>query len=240
MARGQHRVLGGHPAQAGALAPARHALGRREAAHSTRVRPNSTSTEPSAWSSQSRVMVHRAELVVGAAVGAGHAGDPSCRTRVRASAASYGRRRVTGAPARAGRRRPRAPRPARPSRVVPRRHVGEHSRPTPAAARGLAGLAAGQVQVGRVVAALDERRLARAAGRRRGASSTSAVARRRCRRSRPATRPSALDPQRRRPRPGGRPGAAVTVNGPTVDAARPVALVEVELRGHARVGSARP
>ena len=28
-----------------------------EAAHSTRVRPNSTSTEPAAWSSQCRVIV---------------------------------------------------------------------------------------------------------------------------------------------------------------------------------------
>ena len=52
----QHRVLRRHPAEAAVLAPARHA-GRALAAQSTRVLPNSTSTEPAAWSSQLRVMV---------------------------------------------------------------------------------------------------------------------------------------------------------------------------------------
>ena len=44
----QHRVLGGDPAEPAALAPARHALGRPTAAHSTLVSPNSISADPSA------------------------------------------------------------------------------------------------------------------------------------------------------------------------------------------------
>src|SRR4029079_10006168 len=67
----QHRVLGRDPAQPAVLAPARNpdarpsrcAFARRatrtlaRAAPSTRVRPNSTRTEPAAWSSQPRVIV---------------------------------------------------------------------------------------------------------------------------------------------------------------------------------------
>jgi hypothetical protein len=52
----QHRILGGHPAAAG-VAQERGHVSSTVAAHSTRVCPNSMSTEPSAVASQFGVMV---------------------------------------------------------------------------------------------------------------------------------------------------------------------------------------
>ena len=47
-----------------------------DAAHSTRVRPNSTSTDPAAWSSQLRVMVTGRSSSLASSVCSGHARDP--------------------------------------------------------------------------------------------------------------------------------------------------------------------
>src|SRR5699024_1402491 len=66
---GQHRVLGGHPAQAGALAPARHSLGEGGVAQHARA---AEFHQDAAFGlvGPAAVEFHRAELVGGAPVGA--------------------------------------------------------------------------------------------------------------------------------------------------------------------------
>ena len=90
------------------------------------------------------------------------------------------------------------------------------SRPTSAAWRASPQSAPVRWRLGRVVVAVAERRLGeQQVGVRRPASTSPGTAR--CRRSRRAMRPSALDPQAVGRRPGARPGTASTVNGPTCD-----------------------
>ncbi len=78
-----------------------------EAAHSTRVRPNSTSTDPAAWSSQCRVMVtcRRASSARPSLRGGADRGASMPQTLVSGTHASYftSARRIRQSPITSGR-----------------------------------------------------------------------------------------------------------------------------------------
>src|SRR6202012_4856175 len=137
------------------------------AAHSTRVPPNSTSTEPSAWSSQPRVSFTGrswfAERPSGRAMPARLAARPPPDYTAGLQGQGAGRGQIEllargGQRDRAGEHRLGLG--ERALLVGARGDVGQHQVPGPGPGPGPTGLAAGQVQVGRQVRFLEEGRLA--------------------------------------------------------------------------------
>src|SRR4051812_613420 len=122
-----------------------------DAAHSTRVAPNSTNTDPSAWSSQSRVITTERN-----SLSARPSGRPSMLTRQYLSDVENGA--TAGNCDVAGVRRRRLG--ERTVRFAPRHEVGEQQPAGAGPRRVLGRLLAGQVDVRRVVVAFEIRRLA--------------------------------------------------------------------------------
>src|SRR5271166_547689 len=121
------------------------------AAHSTLVRPNSTSTDPSAWSSQPRVSFTGRSSVTDRPAGRDMTHSLSGPRRPEHQAGGGQRQRTPVSLRRLGQR---------PVPVVPRHQVGEHQLPDPGPGRVLGRLPRGQVQVRLVTRPVKERRLA--------------------------------------------------------------------------------